>query len=130
MSNQEPTIKDLARLIKEHTVSEDERFEKMDEQFSGVIGAISDLSTHMDGQFNELKSEIKEIRQEISSINTRLDSIEREIQNVREELRALAKKDQEDSDALNRGYANLEKRIMELERQVKQLRQANQPHFA
>lgn len=95
-----------------------------------VLDAISDFSTNMDGRFDKVDGRLDMVESRLGSIEARLDSIEADLSDLKLDFAKFAKKDQEDSDALNRAYAQMEKRIVELERQVKQLRQANQPRFA
>lgn len=137
MNHDEPTIKDVLDAISEFSSDMDGQFEGLKKELKGDINDIKGDINGIKGEINGIKGdidgikgEIQEIKRDISSINTRLDSIEIDIQSIKADLRKLAQKDHEDSDALSRAYAQLEKRIVELEREVKQMRQAGQPRFA
>ncbi|HEX3095492.1 MAG TPA: hypothetical protein VHQ20_00035 [Patescibacteria group bacterium] len=98
---------------------------KLKEQSEHLFQKIKD---HYDPKFSLivercdlLEAKINDLEQKM---NFRFSIVESELENLKNDLKAYSKRDKEDSDAFNKDMVKLQRRVANLESQVKKLKSA------
>ena len=129
MAKAKITMSDVLEAVQVFSATMDKDFKAVKKDIKDIKTEIVGIKTEIGGIKGEIvgiKGEIVEIKNDIASILGRLDAIEKDIEALKVDLKELKQKDQEDSDALGQNYFKLERRIVFLEKEVRQLRAVKQ----
>lgn len=92
----------------------DKRFDDFEQAIDKKFSLVVERLDFLEGKINDLEQKM----------NFRFSLVEAELEDIKKDLKAYAKRDKEDSDALSKDVIKLQKRVSTLEQQIKKLKAA------